>query len=102
MFVILVIGFLFYGVVVWVLYKGCKVSINVYVVFLYLFFDLIFIVFIFFVGILIYLIGWFEIDIILSMLIVFFVLFMGVKVIICCIKGFMENKSKFLDVLEIE
>ena len=102
MSVISAIGFLFHGAAAWVLYKGRKASINVYAVFLHSFFDLISTVSTFFAGILIYLTGWAEIDIISSMLIASFVLFTGVKVIIRCIKGLVENNSKLPNVAEVE
>ena len=102
MSVISAIGFLFHGAAAWVLYKGRKASINVYAVFLHSFFDLISTVSTFFAGILIYLTGWAEIDIISSMLIATFVLFTGVKVIIRCIKGLVENNSKLPNVAEVE
>lgn len=102
MSVISAIGFLFHGAAAWVLYKGRKASINVYAVFLHSFFDLISTVSTFFAGILIYLTGWAEIDIISSMLIASFVLFTGVKVIIRCIKGLAENNSKLPNVADVE
>ncbi|MCF7499925.1 MULTISPECIES: cation diffusion facilitator family transporter [unclassified Pseudoalteromonas] len=102
MSVISAIGFLFHGAAAWVLYKGRKASINVYAVFLHSFFDLISTVSTFFAGILIYLTGWAEIDIISSMLIASFVLFTGVKVIIRCIKGLAENNSKLPNVVDVE
>lgn len=102
MSVISAIGFLFHGAAAWVLYKGRKASINVYAVFLHSFFDLISTVSTFFAGILIYLTGWAEIDIISSMLIATFVLFTGVKVIIRCIQGLLENRSKLPNVADIE
>ena len=102
MSVISAIGFLFHGAAAWVLYKGRKASINVYAVFLHSFFDLISTVSTFFAGILIHLTGWAEIDIISSMLIATFVLFTGVKVIIRCIQGLLENRSKLPNVADIE
>ena len=84
------------------MYKGRKASINVYAVFLHSFFDLISTVSTFFAGILIHLTGWAEIDIISSMLIATFVLFTGVKVIIRCIQGLLENRSKLPNVADIE
>jgi cobalt-zinc-cadmium efflux system protein len=102
MSVISAIGFLFHGAAAWVLYKGRKASINVYAVFLHSFFDLISTVSTFFAGILIYLTGWAEIDIISSMLIASFVLFTGIKVIIRCIKGLAENNSKLPNVADVE
>ncbi|MDI4651606.1 MULTISPECIES: cation diffusion facilitator family transporter [Pseudoalteromonas] len=102
MSVISAIGFLFHGAAAWVLYKGRKASINVYAVFLHSFFDLISTVSTFFAGILIHLTGWAEIDIISSMLIAIFVLFTGVKVIIRCIQGLLENRSKLPNVADIE
>lgn len=102
MSVIAAIGFLFHGAAAWVLYKGRKASINVYAVFLHSFFDLISTISTFVAGVLIYFTGWTVIDILSSMLIAFFVLFTGIKVIISCIKGLSLNKAKLPNVNDIE
>ncbi|WP_405597597.1 MULTISPECIES: cation diffusion facilitator family transporter [unclassified Pseudoalteromonas] len=96
------IGFLFHGAAAWVLYKGRKASINIYAVFLHSFFDLISTVSTFIAGVLIYFTGWDVIDILSSMLIAFFVLFTGIKVIVRCIQGLRLNKEKLPKVVDIE
>ena len=96
------LGFLFHVASAYVLYQGRKESVNVYAVFLHSFLDLLSTVLTFFAGIVIYLTGWVDIDIVSSLIIASFVLFTGFRVISKCIVGLIENGKALPDVSEIE
>lgn len=96
------VGFLFHTASALILYKGRKDSINVYAVFLHSFFDLLSTVVTFIVGIVIYLTHWHYVDLISSIVISLFVLYTGVKVIIKCTKGLLQDSAQLPDITIIE
>lgn len=96
------LGFLFHAASAFVLYKGRKDSINVYAVFLHTFFDLLSTVVTFITSIIIHTTGLTIVDSMSSILISFFVLFTGSKLLYKCIKGLFFNGVRLPSLKKIE
>lgn len=96
------LGFLFHAASAFVLYKGRKDSVNVYAVFLHTFFDLLSTIVTFITSIIIHVTGWSVVDSMSSILISFFVLFTGSKLIYKCTKGLFFNGVRLPALKKIE
>lgn len=96
------LGFLFHMASAYVLYKGRKDSVNVYAVFLHTFFDLLSTVVTFATSVIIHLTDWTIVDSFSSVLISFFVLFTGSKLLYKCIHGLFLNGVRLPSVKKLE
>lgn len=96
------IGFLFHTAAAYILYQGRKESVNVYAVFMHSFLDLLSTVLTFLSGVIIYLTGWVDVDILSSLIIATFVFITGVRVIRKCIKGLIEDSRALPDAEALE